>query len=185
VKRVELPVIFSVVALESSYADDIDAHWRMSLAAAESSSMASVLATLRLDTSSKLSVEAIARPQINDGTPAGWIEKGSVVEDGDSDCNSRVRNHFYNPLENAGYSRGVIQGAPSADWGLEDRGSIDGQSNSYADARNFFWSALTAETDAARHKDLAMTFSQRRPGDPPGPRCGPAAAHAKRAWRAP
>jgi hypothetical protein len=153
-----MAVIFSVVALESSYAYDTDTHWRMSLAAAESSSMASVLATLQLDKSSQLSVEAIARPQINNGTPAGWIEEGSVVEDGDSDCDSRVRNHFYNPLENAGYSRGVIQGAPSADWGLEDRGSIDGQANSYADARNFFWRALTAETDAERQKNLAMTF---------------------------
>jgi hypothetical protein len=159
VRHLTLLLVSSVIALESSYAYDLDTHWRMSLAATESSSlMTSVLATLQLDKSSKLAVDSIARPQINDGTAAGWIEEGSVVEDGDSDCDSRVRNHFYNPLDNAGYSRGAIQGAPSVDWGLEDPGSINGQENSYSDARGYFWSALTAENDAERQRNLALTF---------------------------
>ena len=157
-KRVRIAVTLSMITFTSSPAYDTTTHSMMSLAATNASSIHSVLAALQMDTSSKLYAEAIARPEVNDGTAAGWIEEGSVVEDGDSDCDSRVRNHFYNPLENAGYSRGVIQGAPSADWGLEDRASIDGQAYSYGDARSFFWSALTADTDTERQKSLAMTF---------------------------
>ncbi len=130
----------------------------MSLAATNTSSLSAVLAALQIGASSKLDSGSIARPQVNDGSAAGWVEEGSIREDGDSDCDSRVRNHFYNPLNNAGYFLGVIQGLPSADWGLEDRSPIDGQENSYADARNFFWSALTATNDADRQRNLALTL---------------------------
>jgi hypothetical protein len=130
----------------------------MSLAAVNASSLNAILAALQIGASSKLDIGSIGRPQINDGTAAGWIEEGSVREDGESDCDPRVRNHFYNPLSNAGYSRGVVQGIPSADWGLEDRSSIDGQENSYADAREFLWGALTETTDADRQRNLALTL---------------------------
>src|ERR1051326_8851650 len=118
---------------------DVETHLRISEAAVGVSQLAGVLGSLYLTADSKFASSDIGRPQVNTGTAIGWIREGSIREDGDSNCSTRVRNHFYNPINNAGYFRGVYQGAPSADWGLEDFGGYSEQEFSYADARAYFW----------------------------------------------
>ncbi len=95
----------------------------------------------------------------------------------------RLRFTSPQPLLQPPRQRGLLArshpGAPSVDWGLEDRGSFNGQENSYSDAQDYFWSALTAENDTERQRSLALTL-RRRSGDPLDPRRGPAAAHPER-----
>jgi hypothetical protein len=152
-------VIFAALASTTvSNAYDLGTHWRISEFATGRSQVQRVLGDLGLTVSARFDLDHIRAAGVNTGTAFGWIREGSVVEDGDSDCDSRVRHHFYNPLDNGGYLHGVVQGTPSADWGLEDGGSIGGQESSYADARSFFWSALTATTETDRQRNLALTL---------------------------
>jgi hypothetical protein len=155
-RRVVILAALACTRISNAY--DLGTHWRISEFATERSQIQRVLGDLGLTMTSQFDLSDVGATGVNTGTALGWIREGSMVEDGGSDCDARVRNHFYNPLNNAGYSRGAIQGAPSADWGLEDLGSISGQENSYADARNFFWGALTATTEADRQRNLALTF---------------------------
>ena len=140
-----------------SDAYDVGTHSRISEAAAAASQLDEVLAKLQMTSESKFDISSITRED-NRGTALGWIREGSIREDGDSNCATRVRNHFYNPINNSGYFRGFLQGLPSTEWGLEDVGDANGQDYSYHDARSYFWDALTAKTDADRQRNLALTF---------------------------
>jgi hypothetical protein len=153
-----LVLLVTVISASSiSLAYDVGTHSRISREAAVASSLPTVLTMLQMSLNTKLDATQIARRD-NDGTAVGWIREGSIREDGEGNCDTRVRNHFYNPINNAGYFRGAFQGAPSPDWGLEDVAANGGQDFSYADARNYFWNALTA-TDGNEHDhNLALTF---------------------------
>ena len=77
----------------------------------------------------------------------------------------RPRNHFYNPLNGAPLTLGILPvGSPSPDWALEDRGEITGilgfgkQEFSYRDARQYFYDALTKSTKSERDKNFGLTF---------------------------
>ena len=77
----------------------------------------------------------------------------------------RPRNHFYNPLNGAPLTLGILPvGSPSPDWALEDRGEITGilgfgkQEFSYRDARQYFYDALTKSTKSDRDKNFGLTF---------------------------
>ncbi len=140
-----------------TFAYDLDTHARMSRAASEASSLSRVLADLQLTAFSLLDAAAVSR-NVNDGSAIGWIQEGAVREDGDSLCDTRVRNHFYNPLNNAGYFGGVVQGEPSVDWGLEETTDYGDQDFSYKDAKSYFWSALRPTSEEQRQHDLALTF---------------------------
>jgi len=153
-----------VTILVSLYGDrpcwgyDLRTHAVISRAAAEVSSLPTVLSALQLAAGSRLDASA-ADGELNDGTAIGWIEEGAVREDGESICDDRVRNHFYNPINNQGYSAiGFLTGFPSAAWGLEEEASYRGQDYSYQDARNYFWNALRPQADADRQRNLALTF---------------------------
>lgn len=148
-----LAIIFGSVA--QGY--DINTHSNISQGAVAASSFNDVLSTLQLTPDSRLDVARIGR-EVNDGRPVGWIREGAVREDGDSLCDPRVRNHFYNPLSNSGYFRGAIQGPPSVDWGLEESTDYGDQAFSYKDAKAYFWRALRPASDEQRQHDLALTF---------------------------
>src|SRR2546423_3526539 len=149
----------AILCVSPSLAYDIETHAGLSRSAAAASALDTVLTTLQLSGTVKLDAAAIGRTDFNDGTPLGWIQEGSVREDGDSNCDDRVRNHFYNPITNSGYSRfGIITGIESALWGLEDSTTARFQDFSYRDARAYFWDSVTASSDSARQRKLALTF---------------------------
>src|ERR1051325_6249931 len=156
--RFILAITFGACFLSApSGAYDVGTHSRISEAAAAASQLDEALAKLLMATESKLNISS-SPGEDNRGPAVGWTREGSIREDGDSNCATRVRNHFYNPINNSGYFRGFLQGLPSTEWGLEDVGDENGQDHSYHDARNYFWSALTATTDADRQRNLALTF---------------------------
>jgi len=141
------------------FAYDVTTHAKLSDAAATVSIVNNVLPTLALTTESLLNVGEVTRPNFNKGNAAGWIREGAVREDGESDCDDRVRNHFYNPISNTGYSRlGIITGIESALWGLEDSATASSQDFSFRDARGDLWDALMASSESARQRNLALTF---------------------------
>src|SRR5262249_55250004 len=117
------------------HAYDLETHANLSEAAAIASSLTTALTSLQIGSKSPISVSDIARPRVNDGSPLGWIREGAVREDGESPCDDRVRQHFYNPLNNLGYSFGGLTGIPSPLWALEDTTSAAAQDFSYRDAR--------------------------------------------------
>jgi hypothetical protein len=151
-------IFFSLSAGWPCWGYDLRTHAVISRAAAAASSLPSALAALQLTAGSRLDAAA-AGTEFNDGTANGWIEEGAVREDGESVCDDRVRNHFYNPIDNHGYSAfGFLTGFPSASWGLEEDASYPAQDHSYQDARSYFWSALRPNADAERQHNLALTF---------------------------
>jgi hypothetical protein len=149
--------ILSVLGSRNGCAYDVETHRKMSISAANASILTEALNALQLEDTSKLATADITR-SFNDGSALGWIEEGAVREDGESACDDRVRNHFYNPLDKMGYSFGALTGIPSPLWGLEDATTAAAQGFSYRDAREYFWSALQARTEADRQRSLALTF---------------------------
>jgi hypothetical protein len=71
------------------------------------------------------------------------------------DTGLRSVNHFFNPVNNRALSP-VFYTSPS--WALEDQGSAIGQSYSYADARKYYWQALTNADATTRNTDFGLTF---------------------------
>jgi hypothetical protein len=115
------------------------------------------LASLFSTADTKFDQANIGRTDFNDGTAIGWIREGAVREDGEAACDTRVANHFYNPLNNSGLVYRTT-GYPSPDWALEDRADFSLQKSSYHDARDFFWIGLTADNDVNRQTFIAATF---------------------------
>jgi hypothetical protein len=73
---------------------------------------------------------------------------------------TRSFNHFYDPQNDRPLT---VLGTSwswnkSPDWALEDRGAIDGQENSYSDARKSFIEALTTTNNTARGVAWGKTF---------------------------
>jgi hypothetical protein len=150
-------VALYTLGTHSSFAYDIETHRKVSIAAANASVLAPVLTAFQLGETSKLAIADLTR-SFNDGSALGWIEEGAVREDGESPCDDRVRQHFYNPLNNLGYSFGALTGIPSPLWALEDTTTAAPQDFSYRDAREYLWSALQSQTDADHQRNLALMF---------------------------
>lgn len=89
----------------------------------------------------------------------GLFRTGAHFED-DTSGVKRPLNHFYNPLNNQPLTvKGYALGATSPDWALEDGGNITNQSNSFRDARQYFYDALTLPvTQQIRDKFWGFTF---------------------------
>ncbi len=80
---------------------------------------------------------------------------GARFEDDDS----RPLNHFYDPYLNRGlFVFGKARGHKSPDWSLEDPETIVEQENSFEDARQYFYQALTLPIEVERNKNWGMTF---------------------------
>ncbi len=91
-----------------------------------------------------------------DASILNLIKGGAIHEDADP----RALNHFFDPLNNApltilGFS---FFANSSPDWALEDNGSIQSQDNSYKDARQYLFYALTASTKPERDASWGLTF---------------------------
>jgi hypothetical protein len=87
------------------------------------------------------------------------IEFGSRWED--ESASAQALRHFYDPvfdrpLDVGGSGSSLI--AKSPDWALEDNATFLSQSNSYRDARNYFYNALTAATELDRRKSFGLMF---------------------------
>jgi hypothetical protein len=78
-----------------------------------------------------------------------WIVDGSAFED----YGSRFRNHFHNPLTNAGLSD-MFPGKSAVDWAISDPEN----EWSWINARTYFYNALTSETQTARNDQFAKMF---------------------------
>ncbi len=86
------------------------------------------------------------------GTISALFRLGVLVEDD----GTRATNHFYDPISGLAANVGGVQEFPllvaktitSPSWALEDRGEIGEQSNSFRDARNYMFLALTTGAGA-------------------------------------
>jgi hypothetical protein len=89
-----------------------------------------------------------------------FVMAGSWYEDD----GSRPLNHFFNPVTNQRLDIpdlvAFIEGGnfSSPDWALEDFGSVTGQNYSFAHARRYYWTALTAPNATARNQNFGMLF---------------------------
>jgi len=87
------------------------------------------------------------------------IKDGANFEDGFNDCESRPRNHFFDPK----YDRpltvfGLNFGEKSPDWALEDKSIVTGQQYSFHYVREYFYKALTRPVEDERNKFFGLTF---------------------------
>ncbi|HUK56956.1 MAG TPA: hypothetical protein VLY20_09895 [Nitrospiria bacterium] len=78
-----------------------------------------------------------------------WIVDGSAFED----YGSRSRNHFHNPLTNAGLSD-VFSGKSAVDWAISDPEN----EWSWTNTRTYFYNALISETKTERNDQFAKMF---------------------------
>jgi len=87
------------------------------------------------------------------------IEFGARWED-DATATQALR-HFYDPVNDRPLDVGGAGAtfiAKSPDWALEDAGSFLTQTNSYRDARNYLYDALTGPTELERRKSFGLMF---------------------------
>lgn len=147
-----------------AWAYEVDTHEEMSAAAVATSvlkNQTDVLVNLGLKPLTDL--QTFPSSQGNPRTVVQLFREGANFED--TLGIGRPRNHFYNPLNGAPLSLGILPlGSPSPDWALEDRGEITGilgfgkQEFSYRDARQYFYDALTKSTKSERDKNFGLTF---------------------------
>ena len=91
-------------------------------------------------------------------TARQWVRDGGRFEDLPAWYLPYIRsfNHFHDPLANAGFKGLWIS---SIAWGLLPAGTqIPGGYYSWSDVRGYFFSALTAQSDAAREQAFGDTF---------------------------
>jgi len=80
----------------------------------------------------------------------------------------RFLNHFYDPLQNRPLQNiSIYDTETSPDWALEDMSEFDTQNNSYLDAQNFYYEALTIPTglfaqadEETRKENFGLTFQR-------------------------
>jgi len=83
---------------------------------------------------------------------------GAAFEDGFTPCDSRPRNHFFDPIYNRGLTVFGISGQRSPDWAIEDAGKITEQEFSFQDARDYFYKAMTLPGKQERDKYFGFMF---------------------------
>ena len=95
----------------------------------------------------------------------GWLELGGEYEDIPYLYMPYLRsvNHYHNPLTDRGFSgifgTGFLQGMSAVDWTLLPmRTQSPGGYYSWADARNYYYLALTSYDKTARESHFADTF---------------------------
>jgi hypothetical protein len=155
-------LLLAVLAVEA-FAYEIETHRALSGAAADASLIASPsgpmseLGLKAIDDGSQQFPNSNGEPQI----ARELIRDGARFEDN----NIRPRNHFFDPINNRPLTvGGVAIGATSPDWALEDNGQITGfltfgsQDFSFADARRYFYNALTSKSVSDQKTSFGRTF---------------------------
>jgi hypothetical protein len=97
----------------------------------------------------QLAFEQGIEQSLNGRLVIDWLGEGGVREDDEA----RFLNHFHNPLRPWG-SAGLFGTNPSSIRWMQD----DNSGWSWQNARNYYWTALTATTKADREKAFADTF---------------------------
>ncbi len=106
-----------------------------------------------------------------------WFKQGAKDEDlTRSKEFARYRNHFYDPINNEGYSYAILSGEPASDWALEQKqlpqsladtvspkwalksNEFPNQEFSFQDAVDYLYQAMTLPTPQEREEYLAKTF---------------------------
>jgi hypothetical protein len=167
-------VLSSAIGLSGRvWAYGLQTHAALSHHAVLASNLYSYLPSeLGLPADGQLALAMISRPRVNNGSPDGWVQEGSVREDDNpkelTGLYPRVINHFYNPLTGDGLSIPAVgllfplvglQWWSSPTWGLEDEPWQSGiQMNSLYWARLYFYWGLTSATPVEREQNLALMF---------------------------
>ncbi len=150
------------LVLLPSWAYEVNTHEELSAAAVDLSVLKN-----QNDVLSNLGLKPLADQQTfpssqgNSRTIIQLIREGSRFEDGlKSDCETRPKHHFYDPVRDRGLRRGLlISGERSPDWALEDRDEfLTQQYYSLKDARDYLYMALTATREEDRSKYFGLTF---------------------------
>lgn len=151
---------------QSTLAYEIETHAGLSRAAANASilkdtSSTGVLKSMGLNYPISENINQIF-PNTKTGERKSIVEliaDGSRFEDGlQSDCETRPKHHFYDPVRDQGLRWLTVSGEKSPDWALEDVNDNDKQDYSYKDARYYLYRALTATTEEDRNKYFGLTF---------------------------
>ncbi len=94
-----------------------------------------------------------------------WLKDGGKWEDVPSWYLSYLRsvNHFLNPLDDSGFSgiwdTGLLSGINAMEWATKEVGTQSpGGCYSWNDARNYYYTALTASNPNTRDNNFAETF---------------------------
>ncbi len=149
--------IGSCALLNVSWAYELQTHEDMSEKAVELSVLIKEKKVLS-DMGIKDIKQAFPNSQGDEKDIIELVRNGARFEDGLTPCDSRPRNHFYDPRTSADLRRGLITGKPSPDWALEDNGDINDQEYSYKNARQYLYDALTKSSQAERDKNFGLTF---------------------------
>lgn len=108
---------------------------------------------------------SIAFQKYPDTTGVNW-DLYALVQDGSwlEDDSTRSLNHFFNPVNNQPLPSVPFTVYTSPDWALAPTGTITGgvlassQTNSYFDARSYYWTALTATDPTVRSQNLGLMY---------------------------
>lgn len=104
---------------------------------------------------------SIAYQQYRDSVGSFW-DLYALVQSGawNEDLGNKPLNHFFNPINNTKLDlpRGFSSNYTSPDWALEDSGQISGQDFSFADARGYYYKALTATKTSDKNDNFSKTY---------------------------
>lgn len=152
-------IIISFQFSEVIHAYEIETHEEISIRAFNNSVLneSGVLSLLGYEVQG-LSEEKL-QEQVRD-----FVANGAKFEDN----GSRPANHFFDPTRGSplrslnGFNNIADLGETSPDWALEDTSEsedIQGQDNSYNDAVDYFYDALTKPTEAERNEQFEKLFT--------------------------
>ncbi len=156
-------LLLSLVVPVTAHAYEQLTHRRLSTTTVENSVLSAPTSNILADygLSTDISVESPQRFPNSKGKLQSIIQ---LIEDGADfeDKFPRPVHHFYDPINDQSLQHPLLNifgGANrSPDWALEDTGEITGQDNSYKDATDAFYKALTLPTKTERDQEWGTMF---------------------------
>jgi len=153
------------IALTNSvcFAYEQDTHRSLSLSAVEQSALAAqnnnILSDFGLSTDiSEFSQQKYPNSAGESKSIIELVQDGAYFED----KFPRPVHHFYDPINDLSLQHPLLNLAggtnASPDWALEDTGEITGQDNSYKNATDAFYKALTLQTKTERDQQWGILF---------------------------
>lgn len=138
---------------------EVNTHMALSAQAGTLSTLGSVLEQYGLGIAA-VDNDGVYTPLVYPGQDSNHYPYAVLINLGSKweDDGFRSLNHFFNPVNNSALPVPLYKTYPSPAWALEDSGQIEGQDYSYADARQYYWTAVTSPDPAARNSNLGLTF---------------------------